>query len=75
MGKQNYGDFSSREDVLDYISEFWELFDGEGLDEAYKAFVRLPVDRRTTAELERICKGIAPADIDFYDDADFIPRV
>jgi hypothetical protein len=77
MEKQkHYGDFASKDEVLDYICDIWDLFEGEGLEEAYEAFMRLPVDRRTKGDLDKICKGIAPADIDIYDDdAELIPRI
>jgi hypothetical protein len=74
--KSKYGDFDSKDDVLDHIADLWGLYEGEGLEEAYAAFMRLPDDQRTVEKLDRICKGIAPADIDFYDDdSEFIPRI
>jgi hypothetical protein len=75
MKRNHYGDFSSMDEVLDYISDLWELYDGEGLEDAYKAFMQLPVENRTSENLDNICKSIAPADIDIYDDAEFIPRL
>jgi hypothetical protein len=71
----NFGYFDTKDDVLDHIA-MWELVEGEGLEEAYAAFMRLPIIQRTADELDIICKGIAPADIDFYDDdSEFIPRI
>jgi hypothetical protein len=73
MKRSKYGDFESKDGVLDYIVDLWELYDGEGMEEAYAAFMKLPVDRRTAEELDRICKGVFPADIDPYDDDELLP--
>jgi hypothetical protein len=75
MKKSKYGDFNSKDDVLDYIVDCWDTFEGEGMEEVYKAFMRLPVERRTTGELDEICRGTAPADIDIYDDDFPIPKI
>jgi hypothetical protein len=72
MKRSKYGDFESEIDVLEHIA-MWELVEGEGLEEAYAAFMKLPVDQRAAEELDRICKGISPADIDPYADDELLP--
>jgi hypothetical protein len=75
LAKSKYGEFDTKDDVLEHIAYLWELYEGEGLEEAYKAFMELPIEERTSTKLDRICKGIAPADIDPYDYIDFMTRI
>jgi hypothetical protein len=72
---KQYGEFSSKDEVLDYICDAWDLYEGEGLEKAFETFMKLDPENRTEQKLDNICENMIEADIDIYDDADFIPRV
>jgi hypothetical protein len=44
MAKSKYGEFDSKEEVLDYITDVCDTFEGEGLEEAYKIFMKRPIE-------------------------------
>lgn len=62
-------------EVKDFIA-FWGLYEGEGLEEAFNKWKKLPKEERTEKKLESICKNTAKADdIDLFDPPDWIPRL
>jgi hypothetical protein len=64
------------EEVKDYMSTIYGLFEGEGLEEAFKRWKKLPKDRKTEEELGRICKSVTEAHIDFSEGPpDWMPNV
>jgi hypothetical protein len=69
-----YGEFATKDSLLDYIADYG-FYEGEGLEEAHKAFMQLPQEKRTVTAIEEICAGMADADLDLSDPPDWLPRV
>lgn len=73
MGK--YGEFSSEDDVLDYIVDFSEIYEGEGMEEVFAMYMKLPMERKTKAELETICRDFDFIEIDVNDPQEWMVKI
>jgi hypothetical protein len=66
---------NDNEQVKDFISGTYGLYEGEGLEEAFAAWKTLPKEDRTEENLIRVCKENDVIDIDQYDPPDWIPNI
>ena len=63
------------EKVKDYIADIGGLYEGEGLEEAFKKWRRLPKEKRTESALCRICENTGDIDFDRNDPPEWLPVV
>jgi hypothetical protein len=61
--------------VINYMVDVWDLYEGEGLEEAFKKWEALPKEQRTETELEHICKTTGQIDFDQNDPPEWLPKV
>ena len=63
------------EKVKDYICDIGGLYEGEGLEEAFEKWKRLPIYKKTESELSSICKNTGYIEIDRNEPPGWLPVV
>jgi len=63
------------EQVKNYIVDFYGLYEGDGLEQAFKKWKSLPKEKRTEKRLDYICDSIANFFFDPYEPPEWLPVV
>ncbi len=71
--KVNWIDNDGR--VKDYIADVYGLYEGEGLEEAFKKWKSLPKEKRTERKLSFICDSVANFYFDPCEPPKWLPAV
>jgi len=67
--------FDDDERVKDYMIDIYGLFEGEGLEEAFKKWKSLPKGKRTETALSFICDSFANFTFDPFEPPEWMPVV
>jgi len=67
--------FDDDEQVKDHMVEVYGLYEGEGLEEAFKKWKSLPKEKRTEQKLSFICDSFANFVFDPFDPPKWLPVV
>jgi len=69
---------NDNEAIKDYIVDAFDLFEGEGLEAAFKKWKKLPKGKKTETELNRICENVLnneAVEFDCNDPPEWLPVV